>query len=85
MIFDVYQGKPEYHEEAIVYYLQRVEKGCQEYSFDEVFYSLYRVGECYKKLEDYDQAEIYYLKAWEFDKERNEPLCASARGVGLLC
>jgi glycosyltransferase involved in cell wall biosynthesis len=56
--------------EAIRYYKLRTIMG----SFhEEVYYSLYRIGEIYEKLEDEDNALLYYNKAF-IHTPRAEPL-----------
>lgn len=65
------------YEESTSYYEQRIEKG-SKYGYDEVYYSYYQIGGNYESLKQYDLAEEYHLKAWEYDKQRNESLCALA-------
>jgi len=59
------------YSEAIEYYKKRVEeKGW----YEEVFCSLYMIGKCYAILRDFKSAEIYLWKAYQYNKNRSEPL-----------
>ena len=59
-------------EKAIYWYKKRVEKGGW---FEEVYYSLYRIGICMKNREDnWENIEKMFLTAWNFLPSRAEPL-----------
>jgi len=59
------------YSEAIVYYLKRIEFG--EW-IQEVWYSYYRLGLCYKNIGEMDKAIISWLDAYEIFPERVENL-----------
>jgi len=59
------------HEEAIKYYKRRVELGGW---VEEVFYSLYVIGNLYNGLGDQANAVFYWLKAYNFHPTRSESL-----------
>jgi glycosyltransferase involved in cell wall biosynthesis len=46
---------------------------------DEVWEAYRHIGMCYEKLEDTDMAMMYYIKAFRYDKTRNESLVNCAR------
>jgi tetratricopeptide (TPR) repeat protein len=58
-------------EEAIFWYKERISKGGW---FEEVFYSYYQIGRCYQAMNNLEKAKEYYLKAYEYNKKRSEPL-----------
>lgn len=57
--------------EAIEMYKKRIE--CQGW-FEEVWYSYYRIGYCYMRLNESDNAIIYWFKAFEYSDYRIENL-----------
>ena len=58
-------------EEAIEHYVTRVEMGGWD---EEIFYSIYRVGLCYKSLKKEDMMLLHFIKAWRSRPTRVEPL-----------
>lgn len=59
------------HDEAIKWYLARIEKGGWK---EEVWYSKYMIGQCYQEKGDWNNALAYYLDAYNFNPDRAEPL-----------
>lgn len=57
--------------EAIYWYKKRIEAGGW---VEEVWYSYYRIGLCYKKLDDYPNAMWYWLEGYNFHPNRLEGL-----------
>ena len=58
-------------EKAIEHYVTRVEMGGWD---EEIFYSIYRVGLCYKSLDNEDMMLLHFIKAWRSRPTRMEPL-----------
>jgi tetratricopeptide (TPR) repeat protein len=58
-------------EDAIIWYKERIKQGGW---FEEVFYSYYQIGRCYNFMGNLEKAKEYYLKAYEYNKKRSEPL-----------
>lgn len=59
------------YEDAIIWYKKRIEK---QGWFEEVFYSYYQIGKCYQYLGMKNKAKEFFLKAYEYNKKRSEPL-----------
>ena len=57
------------YEEAIKYYKKRIELGGWK---EEVWYSYYRIGLCYKKMDKQADALSYWLEGYDFYPERLE-------------
>jgi glycosyltransferase involved in cell wall biosynthesis len=58
-------------EDAIYWYKERIKK---QGWFEEVYYSYYQIGRCYEILMENEKAKKYYLKAYEYNNKRSEPL-----------
>lgn len=58
-------------EEAIKYYKKRIELGGWK---EEVWYSYYRIGSCYKKMNNFSDALHYWLEGYNFYPERLEAI-----------
>jgi len=58
-------------EEAINYYKKRIEFGGWK---EEVWYSYYRIGLCYKKMNNFSEALNYWLDGFNFYPERLEAI-----------
>lgn len=56
---------------AIKWYKRRIEAGGFQ---QEVWYSKFMIGHCYKDLEDWPLAVQYYMDAYNYDPRRAEPL-----------
>jgi tetratricopeptide (TPR) repeat protein len=59
------------HREAIKFYTKRVELGGWH---EEVFYSLFEIGNCYSSLNENEKAVYYWLEAWNKHPARTESL-----------
>ena len=59
------------HKKAVEAYMKRIQMGGWD---EEIFYSTYRLGLCYKELKNEDMMLIHLLKAWRFRPTRMEPL-----------
>ena len=59
------------NEEAIEMYKKRIELGCWN---QEVWYSYYRIGSCYKKMNRMADAIYYWLEGYDYLPERLEAL-----------
>jgi len=59
------------HIEAIEWYKKRVELGGW---IEEVFYSLFEMGNCYHELKESEKAIYYWLEAWNKHPRRSESL-----------
>jgi glycosyltransferase involved in cell wall biosynthesis len=59
------------NENAILYYKKRVDFGGWN---EEVYYSLFRMSVCYKRLGNIDQFLLYGMKAWQFRPSRCESI-----------
>jgi len=64
------------YDEAIKWYKKRIDKGGW---LEEVWYSKYMIGECYKAMGQWDKAMAFYLNAYQFNPERAEPLYQISR------
>ena len=64
------------YKDAIEFYEDRIAAGGWE---EEVWYSYYQIGECYKMLKNYPMFECWMLKAFERRPTRSEPLYKLAR------
>jgi len=64
------------YQDAIEFYEDRIAAGGWE---EEVWYSHYQIGECYKALKNYPMFECWMLKAFERRPTRAEPLYKLAR------
>ena len=58
-------------ENAIIWYKKRISMGGW---VEEVWYSYYMIGKCFKELKNYSMAIQYYLEAYNFHSKRAEPL-----------
>lgn len=58
-------------DEAIKWYEARIAMGGWN---EEIWYSKYMIGQCYEAMNQWDQALIYYLDAYQFNPERAETL-----------
>jgi tetratricopeptide (TPR) repeat protein/predicted GH43/DUF377 family glycosyl hydrolase len=63
------------YDEAINWYKKRTEAGGW---YEEIWYSMYQIGHCYGKKKDWAQAVEWYLKAYQYNPRRAEPICAIA-------
>ena len=63
-------------DDAIKWYQHRIAKGGWK---EEVWYSMYMIGECYEALEQWDDALHWYLEAYQYNPERSETLHKIAR------
>ena len=61
----------ERYNEAITMYLKRIKIGGWR---EEVFYSYYRIGLCYKKLDKMSDAIFYWLEGYDYYPERLETI-----------
>lgn len=59
------------HENAIKMYNKRIEMGGW---VEEIFYSYYRMGICYKIMKEYDKMVTTFLKGYQFRPERIETI-----------
>jgi tetratricopeptide (TPR) repeat protein len=59
------------YKEGIEWYKKRVELGGW---IEEVFYSLFEIGNSYNELKDYERAVFYWLEAWNKHPRRAESL-----------
>lgn len=65
------------YEKAIEFYIKRIGMGKW---FEEQFYSYYKIAECCKALKKpWEEIEKAYLDAYEFRKDRSEPLYEIAK------
>jgi len=75
-----YLGETKYslgkYEEAIEYYKQRIASGGW---FEEIWFSHYKIAECYKKLKNYEQTVYWYLEAYNYRPQRAEALYELAK------
>ena len=60
-----------HQEDAIEMYKKRIDAGGW---FEEVWYSYYEIGNCYKQMNNPEQAIIYWLKAFNYSDYRIENL-----------
>lgn len=67
---NTYSDMGDYHN-AIKTYLKRIEMGGWN---EEVFYSYYRLGICYKIIKDYDKMVSTFLKGFQYRPERIETI-----------
>jgi tetratricopeptide (TPR) repeat protein len=70
-----YQNSGDYNN-AIETYEKRIKSGGW---YEEIFYSYFCIGQCYKELSNEPKAIEYYLKAWNHTPSRAEPLYSIAK------
>ncbi len=59
------------YDDSIKWYKARIEKGGWN---EEVWYSKFMMGQCYEEKDQWDQALLSYLDAYQFNPDRAEPL-----------
>ena len=67
---ETYKNMEQYRK-AMEWYHKRVDLGGW---WEEVWFSMYQIGECHQRLGDWPKALEWYLKAFNFDPARAEPL-----------
>ncbi|MDE3045275.1 MAG: hypothetical protein KGJ02_01330 [Verrucomicrobiota bacterium] len=65
-----YKGVEEY-EQAIEWYLKRIEKGGDR---EEIWFSKFMIGSCYEKLDQWETALRWHLEAYEMNPDRSDPI-----------
>ena len=60
-----------HYNKAIIHYKTRIAKGGW---FEEVFYSMYRIGCCYFNLKKYEKGLLKFMNAYQINPSRAEPL-----------
>jgi tetratricopeptide (TPR) repeat protein len=74
-----YQGLQEF-DEAIHWYEERIGKEGNE---EEIWFSTYMIGICYEKMDQWQHALDWYLRAYQANRKRGEPLMAISRHFRL--
>lgn len=60
-----------HYEEATEWYKKRIQKQGDK---EEVWFSMYMLGECYKALNQWDSALFWLLEAYQYNPQRTDPL-----------
>lgn len=56
----------EKYNEAISYYLSRIKANKEQRLVEEMFQSFLRIGKCYYYLHNWENAQIFFWKAWDY-------------------